>query len=90
VTGRPKPDDLDRRYGLEPVFEPGNEAAGTVGDFVTVACPYCGERYGIAVDTSAGGQVQIEDCQICCQPIEFTSVVDDDGALRSIMPRRLD
>ncbi len=90
MTGRASPDDLDRRYGLEPVFEPGNEPVGPLSDFVTVACPYCGERYGIAVDTSAGSQVQIEDCQICCQPIEFASDVDDDGALRSITPRRLD
>lgn len=35
-------------------------------------CPYCGETFTSLIDTSAGEQEYIEDCQICCQPIVFT------------------
>ena len=47
----------------------------------TIQCPYCGERIEIFVDASAGDQHYIEDCQVCCQPIEFTLDVNDDGTL---------
>ena len=36
-----------------------------------VDCPYCGEPFTTAVDTSAGSQSYIEDCPVCCRPIEF-------------------
>ena len=32
-------------------------------------CPYCGERISMVLDTSAGGQSYIEDCEVCCGPI---------------------
>ncbi len=37
----------------------------------TVDCPYCGETFETAVDDSAGDQDYIEDCPVCCRPIEF-------------------
>ncbi|MBT8116907.1 MAG: CPXCG motif-containing cysteine-rich protein [Gammaproteobacteria bacterium] len=36
-----------------------------------VDCPYCGEAFDTEVDTSAGSQDYIEDCPVCCRPIEF-------------------
>ena len=48
-------------------------------DMTTVLCPYCGEHTDIEVDISAGSQQYIEDCQICCRPIEFQIAVQDDG-----------
>jgi hypothetical protein len=47
---------------------------------VTVQCPYCGESFETAVDWSAGAFRYIEDCQVCCQPIELAGDVDGDGA----------
>jgi hypothetical protein len=38
--------------------------------FQEVQCPYCGEWIELAVDASAGGQAYIEDCAVCCRPIE--------------------
>lgn len=35
-----------------------------------ILCPYCGETITIFVDESAGAQQYIEDCQVCCRPIE--------------------
>jgi hypothetical protein len=83
----PPPEDVDALYGLEPVLEPEgatDEAMGTAGTaaaFHTVQCPYCGERFDTLVDPGAGAVSYIEDCQICCQPIEFELQVDGRGAL---------
>jgi Cysteine-rich CPXCG len=38
---------------------------------VEVVCPYCGAIFTTFVDTSAGGYAAIEDCQVCCRPIEL-------------------
>jgi hypothetical protein len=38
---------------------------------VEVVCPYCGAIFTMFVDTSAGGYATIEDCQVCCRPIEL-------------------
>jgi len=34
-------------------------------------CPYCGERISSLLDFSAGAQRYIEDCEVCCRPIEI-------------------
>ena len=36
-----------------------------------VSCPYCGEMIEILVDPSESQQDYIEDCFVCCRPIEF-------------------
>ncbi len=50
----------------------------------SIDCPYCGETFSTFVDYSAGSQRYIEDCQICCQPIEFLIDVDFNGVFSSI------
>lgn len=37
---------------------------------LTIDCPYCGETFDTVVDASAGDQDYIEDCVVCCRPIE--------------------
>jgi hypothetical protein len=37
----------------------------------TVDCPYCGEAIELLIDDSVGDQRYIEDCQVCCRPIEM-------------------
>ncbi len=37
-------------------------------------CPYCWERITMLLDTSVSQQTYIEDCEICCNPIEITPV----------------
>ncbi len=53
-----------------------------------VDCPYCGENFATLVDCSAGSQRYIEDCPVCCQPIEFQAEVDDDGHLITLLAHR--
>ena len=40
-------------------------------------CPHCGEKISMVLDTSAGGQSYIEDCEVCCSPIEITYEVSN-------------
>ena len=85
----PDAHEIDARYGLEPVIEPSGASPDASG-FVTVRCPYCGEPFDTRVDLSAGCTRYVEDCQVCCQPIEMAQVVDLDGGLVSFEPQRLD
>lgn len=44
---------------------------------VEIRCPYCAETLTVVVDES-GGRMQsyVEDCQVCCQPIQVRARVD--------------
>ena len=42
-----------------------------------IRCPYCGERLTIVLDLSAGSQAYVEDCQICCQPMQVSFSAED-------------
>jgi hypothetical protein len=91
ASGAPAQADIDALYGLDPVFEPGRERhqeLGTAAAFQSIQCPYCGERFETLVDTATGSATYIEDCQICCQPIEFELRVDSDGAFVGLGVRR--
>jgi hypothetical protein len=37
-----------------------------------VSCPHCGESFPLLIDTSQREQSLIEDCSVCCQPIQLT------------------
>jgi hypothetical protein len=80
-------ESIDELYGLEPVFEPG-VGSGELTQFVNVQCPYCGESFETAVDLSAGSFRYVEDCQVCCQPIELAGEVDDGGGLFGVTAGR--
>ncbi len=34
-------------------------------------CPYCWERISMILDTSEDESEYIEDCEVCCRPIEI-------------------
>ena len=46
------------------------------------ACPYCGERISMVLDTSVKGQTYVEDCEVCCRPIEVRYSVKNTGLCR--------
>ena len=39
-----------------------------------VVCAHCGESFPLSVDTSQPEQELIEDCSVCCRPINLTIV----------------
>jgi|SRR5580698_2553408 hypothetical protein len=85
---------IDALYGLDPVIEPEGETslaseADAVG-FTTIQCPYCGEPFETQIDASAGSTSYIEDCHVCCRPIEISLDVAPDGALSAVNAQRSD
>jgi hypothetical protein len=48
-----------------------------------VSCPYCGETFTTLIDTSESEQSYIEDCFVCCRPIQF-DIRCEDGAVISV------
>ncbi|NIZ04631.1 CPXCG motif-containing cysteine-rich protein [Pseudoalteromonas sp. HF66] len=36
-----------------------------------ITCPYCGEQIEILLDPADLDQQYIEDCPVCCKPINF-------------------
>ena len=86
---------IDALYGLEPVIEPADES--TAGDsdsnaaqFMTIQCPYCGEPFETLIDASSGSASYIEDCHVCCRPIDINLEVSTDGILESVSAQRSD
>jgi len=41
-----------------------------------IHCPYCGESIEIVVDDSIEHQQYIEDCWVCCRPINIEVSTD--------------
>jgi hypothetical protein len=88
----PSEAEIDAQYGLEPVLRVESTAldrsAGT--EFAVVQCPYCGEAFETRIDSSAGSCSYVEDCQVCCQPIDLTLHVDENGMPLELVARRGD
>ena len=42
-------------------------------------CPYCGELIELLIDSSITVQEYIEDCYVCCRPIQVAISVNEDG-----------
>ncbi|KAB8154303.1 CPXCG motif-containing cysteine-rich protein [Kordia sp. TARA_039_SRF] len=40
-------------------------------------CPYCWEEISMLIDTSVREQKYIEDCEVCCNPIEIYAQTED-------------
>ena len=50
------------------------------------ACPHCGERISMLLDLSAGSQCYVEDCEVCCNPIEINYLAEE-GSIVSFAAR---
>jgi hypothetical protein len=55
----------------------------------TFMCPYCGEEISMVLDLSVARQTYVEDCEVCCRPIQVSYAVEDD-ALVSFDARALE
>ena len=42
------------------------------------SCPYCGEQISMVLDLSVKRQTYIEDCEVCCKPIQITYATKDE------------
>jgi hypothetical protein len=39
----------------------------------TIQCPYCGQSFDLAIDTSTSQQRFTTDCEVCCRPLEVVA-----------------
>ncbi len=42
-------------------------------------CPYCGETIEVDVEPMEESQSFIQDCAVCCHPIQFNVTSTDEG-----------
>lgn len=51
----------------------------------TITCPYCSELISVLIDGSIEQQSYIEDCSVCCQPINLNVNIlsEDDVAVEA-------
>jgi len=42
------------------------------------SCPYCWQKISMLLDLSVPGQSYVEDCEVCCRPIQITYQAEDD------------
>lgn len=48
---------------------------------IEASCPYCGEPITLWIDAGGGGaQRYVEDCSVCCRPIDVVVSSDEEGA----------
>lgn len=50
-----------------------------------IRCPYCGQVMTVLIDNEELGQEYIEDCQLCCRPINFNVTTGFEGELSVIV-----
>lgn len=48
-------------------------------------CPYCGESISLLIDCSEAEQAYVEDCEVCCRPIEVRVLIDHQGDLQVVL-----
>ena len=48
-------------------------------DDIRIPCPYCGEETGIQVELTDTPADYVEDCTVCCRPIQLHVVWDDNS-----------
>ncbi|WP_296317908.1 CPXCG motif-containing cysteine-rich protein [Winogradskyella sp. UBA3174] len=40
-------------------------------------CPYCWEQVSMLIDVSQTSQSYIEDCEVCCNPIQISVSIEN-------------
>ena len=41
-------------------------------------CPYCWQKISMVLDVSQPHQTYVEDCEVCCKPIEVKYSLQDE------------
>jgi hypothetical protein len=44
-------------------------------------CPYCWQEISMVIDISVTDQTYVEDCEVCCKPIEIHCVVEEESVV---------
>ena len=52
-------------------------------------CPHCWENQLKMVDPSVKNQIFIEDCEVCCNPIDFQIIIENNEVI-FFQPEKID
>ena len=44
-------------------------------------CPYCGQTISMLLEELYGAQIYVEDCEVCCNPIQISYEINDDASI---------
>ncbi|MEM6265373.1 MAG: CPXCG motif-containing cysteine-rich protein [Bacteroidota bacterium] len=47
-------------------------------------CPYCWQNISMILDLSISSQTYIEDCEVCCNPIEVSYQVEEEEVVQFV------
>ena len=53
----------------------------------SVQCPYCGETVELDIEPLEEAQTFIEDCSVCCRPIQYEVAMNADDEIEIIATR---
>ena len=53
-------------------------------------CPYCWQTISMILDLSVEEQTYVEDCEVCCKPIEISYKIKDDTEINTFEAERMD
>jgi len=42
------------------------------------SCPYCWQEISMVMDPAVRGQTYVEDCEVCCHPIQIRYSLEED------------
>jgi hypothetical protein len=45
-------------------------------------CPYCWQRISMLLDLSVAQQSYVEDCEVCCNPIQISYQVEEEEVVQ--------
>jgi hypothetical protein len=51
---------------------------------IEVQCPTCWQRFALEVDTSGGDADYVEDCPLCCAPMQVSLRLDLETGAASV------
>lgn len=58
-------------------IEEFEEFGGGFEDEHFFTCPYCWQRISVVLDLSIDEQVYIEDCEVCCRPMQISYAAEE-------------
>ena len=51
---------------------------------ILIACPYCFQETAVCLGSPEGIDFMVEDCQVCCNPIEIKISTDSYGEITDL------
>ena len=51
-------------------------------EWIDIECPYCGQHFEIAVDTTSAHQQFVTDCDVCCRPFTINAECENGEVVR--------